>query len=103
MARRRRRAFCLGLAKAAAAVFLSGLQASAQLQWDTDIVTAGAQGGTGDWVSTNFWNDGANNIAWVNGSTASFGGTAGTVTVNEVVTANGLNFLTVTPSLARVR
>lgn len=65
-----------------------------QLQWDTDTATVGAQGGTGNWLSTNFWNDGANNVSWVNGSTATFGGTAGTVTVNGALTANGLTFLT---------
>jgi autotransporter-associated beta strand protein len=76
------------------ALFLLIVQASAQLQWDTNVITGGAQGGTGDWIFTNFWTDGINNIAWVDSSTATFWGTAGTVTVNGAVTATGLSFLT---------
>lgn len=81
---------CLVLA--AVAVVLSPAEVFGQLQWDTDTATAGAQGGTGNWLSTTFWNDGANNVSWVNGTPATFGGTAGTVTVNGPLVANGLTF-----------
>jgi fibronectin-binding autotransporter adhesin len=83
---------CTVLALVAAA--LSATEAFGQLQWDTDTATAGVQGGTGNWLSTNFWHDGVNNASWVNGSTATFGGTAGTVTMNGALIANGLTFLT---------
>lgn len=64
------------------------------LSWDTNTGTAGAQGGTGNWVGTNFWYDGANNVAWADNSRATFGGTAGNVTVNGNVSVNGMVFTT---------
>src|SRR6187455_1504530 len=69
--------------------------ARAQLSWDTMTGTAGAQGATvspSNWTGTNFWWNGTNNVTWSDGSIAVFGGTAGTVTVNSAVTANGLTF-----------
>lgn len=82
------------LVLAAVAVVLFPAEVFGQLQWDTDTATAGAQGGTGNWLSTTFWNDGVNNASWVNGTPATFGGTAGTVTVNGPLVANGLTFFT---------
>jgi autotransporter-associated beta strand protein len=65
----------------------------AQLEWDTDPLTPGIQGGTGNWLTANLWNNGTSNVSWINGSIATFSGTAGTVTVNGALTANGLTFL----------
>src|SRR5262245_42627329 len=65
----------------------------AQLEWDTDPLTPGIQGGTGNWLTANLWNNGTNNVSWIDGSIATFSGTAGTVTVNGALTANGLTFL----------
>lgn len=62
------------------------------LFWDTDSGTPGAQGGSGDWVGTQFWFNGLANVQWTDGQLASFGGTAGNVTVNNNVTVNGLAF-----------
>ena len=67
--------------------------------WDlaTSGVTDGvSQGGTGTWdTTTTNWDRGAgfeNPVAWdnSNGNTAIFGGTAGTVTLGENITLNGL-------------
>lgn len=67
--------------------------------WDTDGVTAGAQGGTGAWNTTSAtnWNAGASNYVWAAtgaNNAAVFGGTAGTVTISTGVAANNLTFNT---------
>jgi autotransporter-associated beta strand protein len=68
------------------------------LAWDTQTLTAGAQGGTGNWHGSlqgrNFWWNGTTNVAWSDGSIASFGPNAGTVTVDSAVSASGLVFST---------
>src|SRR5688572_11252171 len=74
------------------ALIAGAVTSHAQLSWDTNTGTAGAQGGTGNWTGNTFWNNGAANVAWTNGSSAIFGGTVGTVTVNSAVTANALTF-----------
>lgn len=80
-------------ARAILAVSIAGLSAgsAAALEWDTDLTTPGAQGGTGDWNGGNFWWDATNvrNVAWVSGYPVVFGGTQG------VVDATGMQ----TPSL----
>jgi autotransporter-associated beta strand protein len=67
-------------------------------QWDTNLVTADDQGGTGTWdtVTANFW-DGTSNVLWPATSTGDddviFDGTAGTVTIDAAgITANELDF-----------
>jgi fibronectin-binding autotransporter adhesin len=76
------------------------LPAGAQVTWDADPVTSGPQDGSGVWSTSgadaNWWN-GSADVAWPNltTSSATFGagsGTAGTVTVNSTVTANGITF-----------
>src|SRR4051794_21536333 len=64
------------------------------LDWDTNTAFLGPQGGTGNWLGTSFWYFSGRNIAWSDGSDASFGPSAGTVTVNGPVTANSLSFST---------
>src|SRR5215213_3679382 len=64
------------------------------LLWDTDPVTPGAQGGAGNWTGSNFWFNGTSNQQWVDLSSATFGGTAGTVTINSAIAVNGLAFTT---------
>lgn len=56
----------------------------ADLNWDTDAGTPGAQGGDGIWdLSTSNWYDGTNNVPWDN-TGAIFGGTiGGTVTLDN--------------------
>src|SRR4030095_16323320 len=34
----------------------------AQLEWDTDPLTPGIQGGTGNWLTANLWNNGTSNV-----------------------------------------
>lgn len=72
---------------------------AANLVWDGDLATAGAQDGTGSWNTTdlNRWLLGGTPQAWSNASndTAIFGsgsGTAGTITLTEAITAGGLTF-----------
>jgi fibronectin-binding autotransporter adhesin len=74
---------------------------AASLSWDgSDTVTAGAQGGAGNWNvnSTANWWDGTANVVWpALGGTdddAIFEGTAGTVTLTSAITANDLTFNT---------
>jgi autotransporter-associated beta strand protein len=72
------------------------------LEWDTDTITAGAQGGTGTWNTADlFWLDDADsNVAWPSppvgdDDNAIFGATAGTVTIDAGgVTAHNLSFET---------
>ena len=73
-------------------MFLGASPAPAQLFWDTVPAAAGPQGGTGNWIGTNFWNSGPTNTAWVQGATAVFTSAPGTVTVNGSVTAAALSF-----------
>src|SRR5687768_14685328 len=73
---------------------LLAVSASGQtLQWDPNLGTAGAQGGSGDWDGGNFWWNGFVNLAWVSGSDASFGGTAGTVD-GSGISVNDMTFNT---------
>ena len=68
--------------------------------WDPDADGSNsAVGGTGTWDITAFqWdvdadNSNSNNVAWLNGiDIASFGGTAGTVTLGVPITVGGLEF-----------
>jgi fibronectin-binding autotransporter adhesin len=70
---------------------------AAQLSWD-GANTADATfngGGAGVWNTTNLnWGnaDLTANVAWSSGSAAVFGGTGGTVTVGEAVSASSLSF-----------
>jgi fibronectin-binding autotransporter adhesin len=64
---------------------------AATLAWDP----AGAGGGDGTWdTTTASWDSGGSAVAWSNGTndTASFAGSAGTVTLGEAITAAGLTF-----------
>ena len=73
---------------------------AADLYWDGDDTTADADGGSGTWdTSSTNWDDaetGGFDATWDNSNpdTAFFGGAAGTVTLNTVITANGLVFNT---------
>lgn len=79
-------------------LLLAVQQASAaNLNWDPGLTPATASGGTGTWNTTNFnWSDGTTDIAWPNTNTnsATFGGTAGTVTLGAALTTGGLSFTT---------
>jgi fibronectin-binding autotransporter adhesin len=73
---------------------------AATLAWDTNTGTSGAQGGGGLWHGTSFpagipfWWNGTTNVTWTNGSTATFGPTAGTAIVDSATTASRLIFST---------
>jgi autotransporter-associated beta strand protein len=79
-----------------AAITVSFTDASAQLAWDP----AGDQtnsGGAGTWdASSPNWNDdnAAPNVAWTNGSTATFGGTGGIISIatGAGISAGNLSF-----------
>jgi fibronectin-binding autotransporter adhesin len=69
------------------------------LTWDIGQGTGGASftGGSGTWISGgNNWNTGSGSAAWSNSTPASatFAGTAGTVTIAGPVTVSGLTFNT---------
>ena len=76
---------------------LGSIGSGAVLTWDSDGASGGATGGSGNWdTSTALWDNAGSMQIWNNGTNdlASFGGTAGTVTVQTNVTASGLHFLT---------
>jgi len=79
-----------------AAFWLPSLSfAASSLTWDADSTAGGSTGGTGNWnTSSNFWNLSNVMKAWnnANNDIAIFGGTAGTVTLTEAITAGGLTF-----------
>lgn len=71
--------------------------AASSLTWDADGTAGGNTGGTGSWnTSSPLWNKSGTMQAWSNASSdiAIFGGTAGTVTLAEAITAGGLTFNT---------
>ena len=71
--------------------------AASSLTWDADGTAGGSTGGTGNWNTTStFWNKSGVMQAWINANSdlAIFGGTAGTVTLTEAITAGGLTFNT---------
>ncbi len=70
---------------------------AATLTWDTDGTAGGATGGTGEWsTSALLWNNGGNLQTWNNAGNdlALFGGTAGTVTLEDDITVVGMTFNT---------
>lgn len=82
-----------------AALALTAVAHADVLVWDTNIITDGAQDGTGTWTAglANWFNQTQTlqNRTWVNGSDAVFGagsGTAGTITLSGPVTAGNLTF-----------
>lgn len=60
------------------------------LEWDADPTTPGVQGGSGLWNGGAYWWNGSQNVPWMDGSFASFTGTAGTVDVGGM-SVNGLS------------
>lgn len=71
------------------------LSAASSLTWDADGTAGGGTGGTGTWsTSAALWNKSGTMVSWVNANSdiAIFGGTAGTVTLGEAITAGGLTF-----------
>ncbi|MGV3532325.1 MAG: autotransporter-associated beta strand repeat-containing protein [Chthoniobacteraceae bacterium] len=77
-----------------AAVAIFGTAASPALEWDANLGTPGAQGGSGSWNTASNWWNGAQNVAWPNSdaqATAVFGGVAGTVEVAGMY-ANHITF-----------
>ena len=75
----------------------SSTLAQSQYYWDatSPIDARPGSGGTGNWNTTAgntvWWVSGVSDSIWANGNIANFAGTAGTVTVNTAVTANGLH------------
>ena len=79
----------------AALPLLSVSATAASLNWDADGVSGAPTGGTGTWNTTStFWDDAGTMVTWNNGTpdSASFGGTAGTVTLGESITAGTVSF-----------
>ncbi|MEY2565379.1 MAG: fibronectin-binding autotransporter adhesin [Verrucomicrobiota bacterium] len=76
---------------AAAALVLTDSTSAQTLQWDADA-SAPVNGGAGNWLGGTTWFNGATYQSWLDGSRASFGASAGTVTVNGPVSAAGLTF-----------
>ena len=92
-------------ASAITVLFVAHSAPATSITWDgSDLITTGAQGGSGTWntnATANWWN-GAANVAWPDSGTdndAIFGGTAGSVTLASV-TANDLTFDTTGYTLA---
>ncbi|MBL9180470.1 MAG: autotransporter-associated beta strand repeat-containing protein [Verrucomicrobiaceae bacterium] len=68
---------------------------AANLTWDSDGTSGGPTGGVGTWdTSALLWDNAGTMTAWNNGGghVAILGGTAGTVTLGENITAAGLTF-----------
>ena len=65
-----------------------------RLTWDANGATAGQTDGSGDWLGTNQWWDGASNRSWLSGIVGVFGngGVGGTVTIASPMTVNSLTF-----------
>src|SRR5688572_8232328 len=83
------------VAAAAMAALLGSMSRAATLNWDADGV-APVNGDSGTWdTASSRWEDGAGNYTtWsnLNPDTAVFGGTAGTVTLAESITATTITF-----------
>lgn len=78
-----------------ATFLLAGAVLGADLAWDTDSGTSGAQGGDGTWnTSISTWWDGSANVSWNNSTpdVAEFYDGPGTVTLGESITAQKLWF-----------
>ena len=79
-------------------IFSAGTAQAQALFWDGATTSADADGGTGTWDTTTFnWDTAATGGAdttWSNAipNSAIFGGTAGTVTLGEAITADSLQF-----------
>lgn len=85
----------------------SAVSVHAQVFWDTDPGTAGAQGATvsgASWSSASLvWWNGASNVAWgAGGGDAAFGGLPGTVQITGAQQVNDITFSsgTLTPTAA---
>ncbi|BCU79727.1 autotransporter-associated beta strand repeat-containing protein [Luteolibacter sp. LG18] len=70
---------------------------AAQLSWDPSLTPAIPSGGAGTWdLVTANWSNGASDLPWTDtvsyADTATFGGTAGTVTLSGTLAAKGLVF-----------
>lgn len=79
------------------AVVLGAAAAAVELTWDADGTSGGGTGGSGTWnTSSLLWDNAGSMQAWSNaaGDSALFGGTAGTVTLGEAISASGLRFTT---------
>ncbi len=78
---------------------LFAVNAFGQLQWDPTGGATGAQGGSGNWLSSNggspWWN-GSANVGWIDGSSASFGGTAGVFVDSGGVIVDDITFNLIT-------
>ncbi len=89
---------CIGFALATT-VILPDIALSQTLEWDGAGATANGtvEGGSGTWdaATTNWTTDGgATNEAWTPGGDATFGGTAGTVTVQGLQEVSNITFNT---------
>lgn len=88
------------LACATLAVLSTLCATAANLQWDNDPGTSGAQDGSGTWDTSSLnWINGTTNVVWDNNSTAIFGNNNGasnsgifTVSLAGDVSATGLTF-----------
>ncbi len=84
----------MGLVVAVGLVFLLGPLGAhahaAALTWDP-AATGGAAGGSGVWDAASWWSGGSDG-PWVSGTDAYFGGTAGTVSLVNPITANNVFF-----------
>ncbi|MDH4455002.1 MAG: autotransporter-associated beta strand repeat-containing protein, partial [Verrucomicrobiota bacterium] len=73
---------------------------AATLLWDSDGATGGVTGGPGTWdqTTTNLWDLSGTMSPWVNANNdiAVLGGTVGTITLGEAITAGALQFNTTT-------
>jgi len=81
-----------------AVMMAASIAPAAVVIWDVDGASGGSTGGTGTWdlnaTPPLFWDNAGTMQAWSNTAldTALFGGTAGTVTLGEPITAGGLTF-----------
>src|SRR5688500_7769145 len=79
-----------GLLAGSIAFLITAAAPAQTLEWDTNTGAGGPQGGSGDWLGTNFWWNGGVNVAWVAGNDAVFAGIPGFVDVNGEVAVDDI-------------
>src|SRR2546430_17542790 len=67
------------------------------LYWDPNHSGGTNLGGTGNWIGSNNWWDGTNDVSWASGNDARFDvsgtGSAGTVTIGSAASAASVRFV----------
>ena len=93
----RRIPLAMAVAAGSSALLAAALPTTAAtLTWDADGTVNATFGGSQTWNTGSRWYDGSSDTVWTNGNIASFGGTAGDVTITSgtIITTSGMEFTT---------